>query len=233
MTVSILTVSRGPNDDTEALVRALERSSSLPDELIVVWCGTPKRVLSSPHFAIVDVEGGPVPDDDGDLSDARNLAAQAARGGCLIFVDPDCLPSRTMIENFIRQLMPGRVVVGERRALHHEDASLSEEQMYACSWLELHQPLLPDSGGMRQPQHYFQPAAFAISRPHFVKLGGFESDTRFRSADVDWALWTAAKARCFRRARGRSLTVAKPAHVSAALEVTGVTSEARPNDYAS
>src|SRR5690606_3052051 len=98
MTVSILTVSRGPNDDTEALVRALERSSSLPDELIVVWCGTPKRVLSSPHFAIVDVEGGPVPDDDGDLSDARNLAAQAARGGCLIFVDPDCLPSRTMIE---------------------------------------------------------------------------------------------------------------------------------------
>lgn len=217
MTLSVLTICR-ERDDIGSLVRALEASTCLPHELVVVWYGTPRRPLPATKFTIVDVDLVPSPE-DADLSRARNAAAEAAHGGLLVFVGPGCYPSRTMIEHFVRHLIPGRVIVGELRTLEPGIEDASEEHMLECSKREADQPAPPSSGGMRQPQHYFRPDVFAISRPHFVRLGGFATSGRFRSADVDWALWSAAKASCFRRSSPEALPALLAANHAAPNEV--------------
>jgi len=200
MTVSILTACRGPGDDTEALVRALEASTLRPTELVIAWVGQPPRCVVSQHFRIVDVHV----ESDGDpierLAAARNAAAAAACGGRLVFVDPGYIPSRTMVDGLVRHLIPGRVVLGELRTLPCDVPTVADESWLERSQREVDQPAAPVSGGMRQPKHLFRPEAFAISRPHFVRLGGFTAAGRFRGADeVDWSLWTAAQAPCYRR----------------------------------
>lgn len=217
MTLSVLTICR-ESDDIESLVRALEASTCLPHELVVVWYGTPRRPLPATKFTIVDVDLEPSPEDT-DLARARNAAAEAAHGGQLVFVGPGCIPSRTMIEQFVRHLIPGRVIVGELRTLAPDIEDISDERMLACSQSDVDQPPPPSSGGMRQPQHYFRPDVFAISRPHFVRLGGFASAGRFKRPDEDWALWSAAKARCFRRSTSEALRPAlRTAHPAVSAE---------------
>ncbi|MGE7368768.1 glycosyltransferase family 2 protein [Neorhizobium sp. NPDC001467] len=98
MPVSVLTLVRGRKQHLANLMLSLARQTLLPDELVIAWM-QPEAFEDLPVLPFpvrhVFVEGEELP-----LAKARNAAALAAMGDCLVFLDVDCIASNLMVASY-------------------------------------------------------------------------------------------------------------------------------------
>ena len=110
--VSILTLAKGRAEHLANVVHGLNRQTVPPLELVV---GVMQEVdYDLPHTAF-PIRQIPIrAEHDLPLAQARNTVAREAAGEILAFVDVDCIPAPTLVEDYGRVAAPGKgVFMGE------------------------------------------------------------------------------------------------------------------------
>ena len=173
------------------LVRGLLKSSTHPDELVIICMNDRLPHLPQTPFKIVtatiETEDGTLP-----LASARNKAAELAKGDKLIFLDVDCISDRNLIASFNYHLeREDALYAGSVRYLQADWckqvwtlASLKRRS----DWHRL-QGKAP-KGNTKIPHHYelFWSLNFGIRRQTFQKLQGFDENyTGYGGEDTDFA----------------------------------------------
>ncbi|MEM9696541.1 MAG: galactosyltransferase-related protein, partial [Myxococcota bacterium] len=102
MKISVLTLVRGRREQYAALRAGLRRQDQAPHELVVAYMQTAAH--SGLDEVPYPVRSTFVDGDDLPLAAARNEAATTARGEGLIFLDVDCIPSRSLIASYRKAL---------------------------------------------------------------------------------------------------------------------------------
>ena len=99
MKISVCTLAHGREDHLRNLVRGLNRSHRPPCELVVAVMQDHRGELPETGFPVRQVMLG-----SGDIAvpgrDARNTAAEHANGELLVFLDVDCIPAPSLIEDY-------------------------------------------------------------------------------------------------------------------------------------
>ena len=116
MTISVLTIAQGRAAHLANVILGLARQVELPLEFIIaVMDDTPYDGLPDAPFPIRQIL---VPGTPARLAAARNAAAAAARGACLVFLDVDCIPAPGLTLDYAGALawLDG-LVMGEVRYL--------------------------------------------------------------------------------------------------------------------
>jgi len=95
--VSVITLAKGRPDHLVNVVRGLSRQTEMPAELIVAVMQDALYDLPAAPFPIrqISIAADALP-----LAMARNAAARAATGGTLVFLDMDCIPTPTLVEDY-------------------------------------------------------------------------------------------------------------------------------------
>ncbi|RXF67936.1 glycosyltransferase family 2 protein [Hansschlegelia zhihuaiae] len=187
MTLSVLTLARGRTAHLTNLVEGLRRSDVPPDELVVVdmndealavgACGFPVRLVRLP------VEALP-------LAAARNLAARRSTGRHLLFLDADCIPSRSLVGAMAHALAElDGLICPEVLYLGPDDArgAWDEPDLVAAGRTHPVRPF-PRSGRRVEPNAgLFWSLAFGVRKTTFEALGGFdEAYVGYGGEDTDF-----------------------------------------------
>jgi N-acetylglucosaminyl-diphospho-decaprenol L-rhamnosyltransferase len=201
--ISVLIPVRGRTDHLARLVEGLNRAVNAPRfELLVGWMGgaDPGPALDRAlgfETGAIDIHGEKLP-----LARARNQLAAAARGRNLIFLDVDCVPSRSLLATYaatlaghdalasgeVRYLPPGLRADGAPETTLRRAASRHPERV----------DLFPARGEVRIDDRHelFWSLSFAVRRATFrQRIGGF--DTAYRGygiEDTDFAMRAARAA---------------------------------------
>ncbi|PZO65055.1 MAG: glycosyl transferase [Paracoccus denitrificans] len=97
-TVSALTIARGRRDHLVNTIIGLTKQTSVPAELVIGVMGNePYPDLPQADFPIRQIL---IPGDELPLAKARNTVAREAVGDVLAFVDVDCIPAPSLIEDY-------------------------------------------------------------------------------------------------------------------------------------
>ncbi|MEP1214869.1 MAG: glycosyltransferase [Marinobacter sp.] len=197
-TASVLTLVRGRQAHLDALVEGLTHQTRRDFELVVASMQPePPRVSERVPFSVsvVEVPGARLP-----LAAARNAAAANARTERLIFLDVDCIPSPTLVENFVEQLdASGRCLLGEVRYLpgtlpqgYIASATFSELAMHARQHPA--RPNVPGEGWIDEPEpRALWGLSFALTRRQYQTAGGMdETYLGYGGEETDFAEQLAA-----------------------------------------
>ncbi len=165
------------------MLSGLCRGTVLPDEFIIVHMNEPSYDLGEYPFFVRELcihTKQPLP-----LAQARNFAAREAIHEQLIFLDADCIPSKSFVEKFSRALgshdalLSGRVAYLPKSAMTRTDL-----------FSRLHQLSIPDpvrKDFLHYPYHLFWSLNFGCSRDIYDKIGGFDEDFEgYGAEDTDF-----------------------------------------------
>ena len=195
MKISVCTLAHGREDHLCNLVRGLNRSHRPPCELVVAVMQDQRYELPETGFPVRQVMLG-----SGDicLAEARNTAAEHANGELLVFLDVDCIPAPSLIEDYaaaaeandgvlmgeVGYLPKGATASGidyeafERLAVKHADRAGPPRDMvgrcgdYRCFWS----------------------LNFALSARTFQEVGGFDPRyVGYGGEDTDFGRTVAAQ----------------------------------------
>jgi GT2 family glycosyltransferase len=195
MKISVCTLAHGREDHLCNLVRGLNRSHRPPCELVVAVMQDQRYELPETGFPVRQVMLG-----SGDicLAEARNTAAEHANGELLVFLDVDCIPAPSLIEDYaaaaeandgvlmgeVGYLPKGATASGidyeafERLAVKHADRAGPPRDMvgrcgdYRCFWS----------------------LNFALSARTFQEVGGFDQRyVGYGGEDTDFGRTVAAQ----------------------------------------
>lgn len=207
MSVSVLTLVRGRERHLRNLMLSLKEQSQLPIELVIAWMqpepfdGLPVMPFPVRH---VMVSGDQLP-----LAKARNSAAQAAKGDCLIFLDVDCIASQEMVSSYANA------------ALRHDGIFLSEVFYLPadapdfeddCTVFEalgrrhVSKPPFPENGEVVEPDGgQLWGLSFALRKHTWQSVGGMDEQfVGYGGEETDFAASAAtAGVKTFRIARAR------------------------------
>ncbi|MGF1494949.1 MAG: glycosyltransferase family 2 protein [Microcoleaceae cyanobacterium] len=188
--VSVLTLVRNRETHLNNLIEGLCHTIQLPDELVIVRMNeSPKPFLDLPFDCrqITLSTNVALP-----LAKARNRAAQAAKGDFLIFLDVDCIPGQSCINEYLKAhaLKPQAVLMGAVYYLHRP---------LPPKWImgQLRKQSSPHPARHPKDQTFLQTEtnynlfwtlSFGISRQQFAIIGGFcESYRGYGAEDTDFA----------------------------------------------
>jgi GT2 family glycosyltransferase len=188
MTLSVLTIVKDRPGHLAQLVEGLRRSEAPPLELIIVDMASiapviVEKTLFPVRILYLDRPGLP-------LAAARNMAAQAAIGDILLFLDVDCIPMRGLTAS-ITALVRDRdaLVCAEVLYLGSDDARRDWEEGDLMARADGHPVRHFPAQGFRQEGNagLFWSLVFAIRRERFFALGGFdEAFTGYGAEDTDF-----------------------------------------------
>lgn len=188
MSLSVLTIVKNRADHLAQLVEGLRRSVVQPDELIIVDMDSDPALLvpQAPFPIQLKILGG----NGLPLAAARNVAARAASGGHLLFLDVDCIPMRGLVGAMNDQL--GRddsLICAEAFYLGPDDArgAWDEDELKRSSLS--HPARAFPAQGVREEAHagLFWSLVFGIRRHRFFDLGGFdEAFVGYGAEDTDF-----------------------------------------------
>ena len=207
--ISVLTLVHRRPLHLRNLILGLNRSTLLPDELVVVYMneteGYELPVTPYPLRTLhVRSSATSIP-----LARARNAAVAHARHNTLVFLDVDCIPDCDMLDEYRRALERfSGLLMGNVYYLPPADPEVAwtNEQLRAAA---VRHPARPTVHSLVQPEdryELFWTLSFALTRPLFEQLGGLDeryqgygaedTDLAFtaRQLDVPFALCTA---RCY------------------------------------
>lgn len=184
---SVLTIVRNRADHFGHAVEGLCRSSRPPGELVVVdMSDTPLRspVASFP-VRIVRLETDGLP-----LARARNLAAGAASGERLVFLDVDCIPMRGCIGALCAALdRHDALICADVRYLAAGATAVASDDERLLANGRAHPVRRFPRRGLRAETNpgLFWSLAFAVRKTRFAALGGFdEGFTGYGAEDTDF-----------------------------------------------
>ncbi|WP_144107552.1 glycosyltransferase family 2 protein [Paraburkholderia sp. BCC1886] len=187
--MEVLTLVHGRRPHLENLIRGLERSTVLPDALIIVQMNEEPEQWSGYRFPVIshvvrDVNGR-LP-----LAWARNAAVERALGDNLIFLDVDCIPSRQLVERYRDRLRANEPVLLQGAVSYLPVGAVrdgwSEERLeHLGSLHHVHEEHCPDDD---IPHQLFWSLNFACSRRTFETIGGFNAEyVGYGGEDTDFA----------------------------------------------
>ncbi len=190
MTLSVLTLARGREAHLRNLVLGLTRQSAPPDELVIgVMQVAPYADLPHTEFPVrqIVIGGGA----DVPLSRARNIAAKAAAGEKLVFLDVDCIPGPTCIADYAACLDAHEaVMMGEVAYLPAGAAApgWTYDAFDAVGVKHSDRPGPPEkASGPCNDYRCFWSLTFAMHRTLFLDVGGFdERYTGYGGEDTDF-----------------------------------------------
>lgn len=185
---SVITITHNRNKHLENLIRGLELSSMQPTELVIVYMNQIEPLHIRTLLPIREIHinsDGTLP-----LARARNVGANAALNEQLVFLDVDCIPSRTMCEHILtvapdsksltmgtpRYITPGSVI-----------NEIDDTAMDAMSVEHKDRQHIPQ--GKTDAYTLFWSLCFAVTQSTFRKIGGFDENyTGYGGEDTDFAL---------------------------------------------
>lgn len=187
--MEVLTLVHGRRPHLDNLIRGLERSTVLPDALIIVQMNEEPQQWSGYRFPVIsrvvrDLTGR-LP-----LASARNAAVELALSDDLIFLDVDCIPSRRLVEQHRDRLrssepalLQGAVSYLPEQAVQND---WSEEQLNRVG--SLHSVQESHCPGDDIPHPLFWSLNFACTRRTFETIGGFNANyIGYGGEDTDFA----------------------------------------------
>ena len=178
---SVITLVRGRRVQLDRLARFLSTQTREPIELVIALMEDEDRIANLGTFPL-ETSVVTVPGDELPLAAARNAAALKARGKNLIFLDVDCLPAPSLVENYEEALTiePGAAFMGEVFYLPELPPSLYPRCEMAT---ELHNLAIAQEGvrpfprsGWETVPNYSEVSglSFAITKRLFFSLGAFD-----------------------------------------------------------
>lgn len=191
ISTSVITLVHGRQKHLKNMILGLCESSQRPSELVIVHMNErgdytlPETPFPIHRISITSLETK-IP-----LAAARNRGAQEAQGDLLIFLDVDCIPETTLIENYRRaQSAFNGLIMGDIRylPLGVRSENWSFDELRSAS---IPHPNRPTVNAVVEPTgryELFWSLTFAITRQGFEKIGGF--DTRYQgygAEDTDFA----------------------------------------------
>lgn len=179
---SVLTLCAGREGHLRNLLLALSEGSVLPGEVVLIVMDK-KKVEDLPDVKF-PVRQFQLSGDELPLAAARNLAARKAEFDCLIFLDVDCIPSRGVVENYLKALssVPDGVFQGEVFYLPERDLSEWPVQIWDERLGELgirHPSKRPFcEAGLEVEPNFGElwGLSFALHKSTFVQAGGFDEN---------------------------------------------------------
>lgn len=187
--MKVITLVHGRSNHLANLIRGLESSSLVPDQLWIVHMNEPPRGLVSESFAIHSVrvdEPGGLP-----LARARNRVTAIDPEAPWVFLDVDCIPGRDLLAHYREGLdvQPDALHMGQVRYLPEgaNGDGWTAAQLYARG---VEHPLAKyrDGPGSALPHHLFWSLNFACMGRTFARIGGFDEDYQgYGGEDTDFA----------------------------------------------
>lgn len=141
------------------------------------------------------------------LATARNRGAQEAQGDLLIFLDVDCIPETTLVEDYSQaQSAFSGLIMGDIRYLPQgvplENWSFDELRASGVA-----HPNRPEITALVEPTNRYElfwSLTFAITRQNFEKIGGFDTQYQgYGAEDTDFAFVARQQALPFALSRAR------------------------------
>ncbi|MCJ2015128.1 glycosyltransferase family 2 protein [Methylobacterium sp. J-076] len=191
---SVLTLVRGRADRLRNLMVGLARQTVRPREMVIAWMQPePASGLPDPGCPVrhIHVPGEALP-----LAAARNRAAEAAGGDCLVFLDVDCIPSPTLVAAYARAAATERgLFLGE--VLYLPPGAGEDPDPATLDRLGIAhpaRPAVPESGLRREPDPgQLWGLSFALPAAAWRGGGGMdEGFTGYGGEETDFAARLAA-----------------------------------------
>lgn len=191
MSISVLTIVRGRQRQLLNQAVGLSHSSRAIDEWIVVGMDQDvvfDRSLDLPiRTSRVNGDGNRLP-----LAEARNHAASLCHTEQMIFLDVDCIPSATMVENFSTALSDdGRLWMGSPRYLPADavEPPWSLDDLASLATRHPLQPSIEENERLASDRYeLFWSLCFGINRSQFERIGGFDPTfDGYGGEDTDFA----------------------------------------------
>lgn len=187
MSVSVLTIAKGRDAHLKNVMLGLARQTEQPCELIIAHMqDAPYADLPQMPFPVrqIAVTGAELP-----LARARNVAAKAASGDLLVFLDVDCIPAPTLIADYAATGFDG-LTMGEVAYLPGgavtEGWTTDAFEPFAVRHSDRQGP--PATGvEMCEDYRCFWSLNFALPAALFHRVGGFdERFTGYGGEDTDF-----------------------------------------------
>ena len=186
--VSVMTLAKGRSNQLRNVLLGLERQTRPPAELIVAVMQDSAYDLPDAPFPIRQIR---VPGLDLPLAAARNRGVEAAVGDDVVFLDVDCIPSPSLVDDYARGLAElDGLLMGE--VLHLPAGVAGDGWTYDgfAAVAERHSGRRgPPAEGIERCADYrcFWSLNFAIRRATFLAAGGFdERYTGYGGEDTDF-----------------------------------------------
>ena len=206
MELSIVIVNWNSKDFLDRAVASVQTTTrGLAHEIIVIDSGSfdgSAEMLRQKHSQVRFIQA----ERNLGFAAANNEACRLARGGTLLFLNPDTAVVGSAIEQLYRALQgrPDAGIVGP--TLRNSDGSVQDtcirafptllNQLLEAEWLRRRFPAaglwgkraLSDAGSAPQPVDAVSGACLMIRRPLFEAVGGFSTDYFMYSEDLDLCL---------------------------------------------
>ena len=187
---SLITICYGRERHLMNLLRGVQVSEVLPEEIIIVEPGPSACLIG---FADLPIKSVTLPlsgDGNFNVAKARNLGASTAKYDLMVFLDVDCLPDPTFFGELIRHpAAKHALLMGDPHYLYRP---LPQDwEMASLGDLSVAHPIRPEMGteSFRTDVYgMFWSLCFLVSRSVFKKIGGFDDYyTGYGAEDTDFA----------------------------------------------
>ena len=189
MKISVCTLAHGREDHLANLVRGLNQSRRPPCELVIAVLQEQRYSLPASSFPIRQIVMG---DRGIPLALGRNAAANEARSDLLVFLDVDCIPHPTLIDDYgkLAENHDG-ILMGEVGYLPagatDDGVNFASFEQVACKHSERAGPPSTETAPCHDYRCFWS-LNFAMSAQDFRRSGGFdESFDGYGGEDTDFA----------------------------------------------
>lgn len=182
---SILTLVHNRRIALINLLEGLSKSSILPKEIIVVYINEDPYVLPRKYpFDIHTVHYKS--DDHLNLAVARNLAISHSGSEFNIFLDVDCIPSPTLIANYLSYSDHANILLSGR--VRYLKKGFSDEPGWMDNLMENSTPDPIRAALEEYSYELFWSLNFACSKESFRTIGGFDPEYKgYGAEDTDFS----------------------------------------------
>jgi GT2 family glycosyltransferase len=184
MEISVVTLVKGRKDALINLMEGIKRLSILPAELVIVHMNEAAYYLLDMPIPVVQIElqnEHRLP-----LAAARNYAINTAKSNQVIFLDVDCIPSPSLIEDY-KQAFEKADILWAGRIRYLREAAMAQPDLFE-SMQELSDPDPVRGHTVEFSYELFWSLNFGCSKGVFERIGGFdESFEGYGAEDTDFS----------------------------------------------
>jgi len=184
MKVSVVTIVKNRKPALINMILGLSRGSVLPDELVVIHMNEGKYDLQSETIKILEYQlqsNNSLP-----LAEARNFAIQHANNEYVIFLDADCIPDVTLVQDYITAFKQSDILWSGRVRYLTKDVMNNDDML-----TKLDDYSLPDKVREKHlnfSYELFWSLNFACSKTVFNTVGGFDENYKgYGAEDTDFS----------------------------------------------